>query len=55
MSVEVNDEDEEKLIRVNVAIKKLVKLFKKGINTFEVSYTDDEERVAEEVVLQIEI
>lgn len=55
LSVNVNDEDEEKLVRVNVKIKLLVKRFKKGINTFEVSYTDNGERVSEEVILQIEI
>ncbi len=55
LSVEVDEEEEEKAVRVNVSIKKLAKLFKKGINTFEVSYIDDGERVAEEVILQIEI
>ena len=55
LSVDVNDEDEEKLIRVNVKIKLLVKRFKKGINTFEISYIDNGERVSEEVILQIEI
>jgi len=55
LSVEVNEEDEEKAVRANVAIKPLAKIFKKGINTFEVSYGDGDDRVAEEVVLQIEI
>lgn len=55
LSVVIDEEEEEKAVRVNVSIKKLAKLFKKGINTFEVSYTDDGERVAEEVILQIEI
>jgi len=55
LSTEVDKENYEKSVRTNVAIKVLAKLFRKGINTFEVSYSDGDERVAEEVVLQIEI
>jgi hypothetical protein len=55
LSVEVNEEDEEKLIRANVKIKTLAKKLKKGINTFDVAYNEGNERVSEEVILQIEI
>ena len=55
LSVETDEENEEKSVRANVRIKALAKKFKKGINTFEVSYVNDGERVSEEVVLQIEI
>lgn len=55
LSVETDEENEEQLIRANVKIKTLAKKFKKGINTFEVSYDDQGERVSEEVTLQIEM
>ena len=55
LSVEANEEDEESSIRANVKIKTLAKKFKKGINTFEVSYVLDGERISEEVTLQIEM
>jgi len=56
LSVETDEENEERSVRANVKIKPLAKKFKKGINTFEISYIDiDGERVAEEVTLQIEI
>jgi hypothetical protein len=55
LSTELNEEDDEKFVRANVKIKTLVKALKKGINTFEIAYTDGETRVAEEVILQIEI
>jgi hypothetical protein len=55
LSVDTDDENEESAVRANVKIKALAKLFKKGINTFEVAYTQGGERVAEEVILQIEI
>ena len=54
-SVVVNEEDEEKEVRVIVAIKKRAKIFKKGIKTFEIAYTADGERVSEEIIFQIEI
>jgi len=42
-------------VRASVAIKKLSKQFRRGINRFEVAYADDSgERVASEVVLEIE-
>ena len=47
--------EDEKVSRANVKIKILAKKFKKGINTFEISYFDGEERVAEEVILQLEM
>lgn len=47
--------EDEKASRANVKIKTLAKKFKKGINTFEISYFDGEERVAEEVIFQIEM
>ena len=55
LAVETDEENEEKSVRANVRIKALAKKFKQGINTFEVSYVNDGERVSEEVVLQIEI
>ena len=55
LSVETDEENEERSIRANVEIKKLAKLFKKGINTFEISYDDEGDRVAEEVILDIEM
>ncbi len=55
LSIDLNEEEDEKSVRANVKIKTLVKKFKKGINTFDISYLDGEERVAEEVLLQIEI
>jgi hypothetical protein len=55
LSVDTNEEDEEASVRANVKIKTLAKKFKKGINTFEVSYLSDGERVSEEVTLQIEM
>ena len=55
LSIERYEDDEEKAVRANVKIKSLLKQFKKGINTMEISYIDGEERVAEEVILQIEI
>lgn len=55
LSTEVDEQEEEKLVRVNVSIKKLAKLFKKGINTFEVSYMNGDERISEEIILQIEM
>jgi len=55
LSVETDEENEEKSIRANVEIKKLAKQFKKGINTFEISYDDGGDRVAEEVILDIEM
>lgn len=42
-------------IRASIKIKKLSKKFRKGINRFEVAYTDESgERVSSEVVLEIE-
>ena len=55
LSVETDEENEEKSIRAKVKIKTLAKKFKKGINTFEVSYDNNGERVSEEVTLKIEI
>ncbi len=55
LSVETDEENEERSIRANVEIKKLAKQFKKGINTFEISYDDGGDRVAEEVILDIEM
>ncbi len=55
LSVEDDEEDEVSSVRTNVKIKTLAKKFKKGINTFEVSYMLDGERVSEEVTLQIEM
>ncbi len=55
LSVEIDEEEEEKTVRANVKIKTLAKKFKKGINTFEVSYDDGGERVAEEIILDIEM
>ena len=55
LSLEEITEDEERAVRANVKIKTLAKLFKKGINTFEIAYDDNGERVAEEVILQIEM
>jgi len=55
LSVETDEENEEQSVRAKVKIKTLAKKFKKGINTFELSYDHDGERVSEEVVLQIEI
>ncbi len=55
LSVETDEENEEKSVRAKVKIKTLAKKFKKGINTFEVSYDNDGERESEEVVLQIEM
>jgi len=55
LSVETDEEDEESLIRAKVKIKTLAKKFKKGINTFEVSYVMDGERTSEELTLQIEM
>lgn len=55
LSVETDEDNEEKSVRANVEIKKLAKQFKKGINTFEVSYVDGSERVAEEIILDIEM
>ena len=46
---------EEKAVLVSIAIKQLVKVLRKGINTFELSYGLGGNRVAEEVILQIEI
>jgi len=55
LSVKTNKENDKKSVRARVSIKTLAKKFKKGINTFEVSYGHGEDRVSEEVVLQIEI
>jgi len=55
LSVETDEDNAEKSVRANVTIKKLAKQFKKGINTFEVAYDDDGERVAEEIILDIEL
>jgi len=55
LSVETDEENEEKAVRAKVRIKTLAKKFKKGINTFELSYYNDGERVSEEVTLQIEM
>ena len=55
LSVETDEENEERSIRANVEIKKLAKQFKKGINTFEISYDDGGDRVAEEVILDVEM
>jgi len=54
-SIEEKNVVEEKSVRASVAIKQLVKVLRKGINTFEVSYGVGVYRVAEEVILQIEI
>lgn len=55
LSIETDEENEESSVRANVKIKTLAKKFKKGINTFEVSYVLDGERISEEVTLQIEM
>jgi hypothetical protein len=55
ISSESDGEDEEKSVHASVKIKTLVKQFQKGFNTFEVSYDDGDSRVAEEVLLQIEL
>jgi len=55
LSIETDEEDEETSVRANVKIKTLAKKFRKGINTFEVSFIRDGERVSDEVTLQIEI
>ena len=55
LSVEEDLAVDERAVRANVSIKTLAKQFRKGINTFEIAYVDDGERVAEEVVLQIEM
>ena len=55
LSTEEDLEDEERAVRANVKIKTLAGQFRKGINTFEIAYVDDGERVAEEVILQIEM
>ena len=54
LSIEIDEENEQKSIRANVKIKSLAKKFKKGINTLEVSYDNQGERVSEEIILQIE-
>ena len=46
---------EEKAVLSSIAIKQLVKALRKGINIFEISYGLGGDRVAEEVILQIEI
>jgi hypothetical protein len=53
LSTESSDEEQSTFARVK--IKPLIKTFKKGINTFEISCVIEDERVAEEVILQIEI
>ena len=55
ISAEDNEEDEERAVRASIKIKKLAKQFRKGINTFEIAYDNQGERMAEEVVLQIEM
>ena len=55
LSTDLDEENDEKSTHARVKIKPLIKQFKKGINTFEIAYGDGEERVAEEVLLQIEI
>lgn len=55
LTTESNEVDDERSCFANVKIKTLTKKFKKRINTFEISYFDGEERVGEEVVLQIEM
>ena len=54
-TLSIDEGDSEKLVRTKVKIKPLAKLFKKGINRFDVSYVDDEgERQASEVILDVE-
>lgn len=48
-------EGELSLWRGEIEIKKVGKQFKKGINTFDVATTIDGERIAEEVVLDIQV
>ncbi len=48
-------EGELSLWRGEIEIKKLGKEFKKGINTFDVATTIDGDRIAEEVVLDIQV
>ena len=56
VSSEILEDDVQKSVRAKIKIKPLAKQFKKGINTFDVSYMDSEnERVAQEVLLRIEM
>ena len=48
-------EDDEAIINATVKIKTLVKKFQKGINTIEIAYGEGEDRVATEVVVNIQI
>lgn len=48
-------EDDEAIINATVKIKTLVKKFQKGINTIEIAYGEGEDRVAAEVVVNIQI
>jgi hypothetical protein len=48
-------EDEEAVINATVRIKTLVKQFQKGINTIDISYPDGDDRISNEVVINIQI
>jgi hypothetical protein len=51
----IDNLEEAYVVLAEIQIKTLVKLFQKGINRFEVSYQADNERIATEVILNIQM